>query len=224
MIRFNQVTKSFRIGASWSQVLSPIDLMIERGSFMSIMGPSGSGKTTLMNILGCLDRPTTGQYLLDNELIGTQSDSELAKIRNEKIGFVFQQFHLLPRLSAWKNVELPMIYAGVGKKERKERAFQALARVGLEDRLHYKPSSLSGGQKQRVAIARAIVNNPAIILADEPTGALDSKTSNSIMELLRELNVDGATIVIITHEKEVAEKTDRTVYVRDGKIQEAAAS
>ncbi|MBM7838496.1 putative ABC transport system ATP-binding protein [Alkalihalobacillus xiaoxiensis] len=224
MIELQQVTKSFQIGASWSQVLAPIDLTIDKGSLMSIMGPSGSGKSTLMNIIGCLDKPTTGQFLLDGVSIGSQSDRQLAKIRNEKIGFVFQQFHLLPRLSAWKNVELPLIYAGMNKRERQERAYSALKRVGLVDRLHYKPSSLSGGQKQRVAIARAIVNTPSIVLADEPTGALDSKTSESIMELLRELNVDGATIAIITHEHEIAAKTDRTVYVRDGKIQEETAS
>lgn len=224
MIELQQVTKSFQIGSAWSQVLSPIDLTIAKGSLMSIMGPSGSGKSTLMNIIGCLDKPTTGQFLLDGVSIETQTDRQLAKIRNEKIGFVFQQFHLLPRLSAWKNVELPLIYSGMSKRERQERAYLALKRVGLVDRLHYKPSSLSGGQKQRVAIARAIVNTPAIVLADEPTGALDSKTSESIMELLRELNVDGATIAIITHEHEIAAKTDRTVYVRDGKIQEETAS
>lgn len=224
MIVLKQVTKSFRVGQAWSQVLAPIDLTIEQESFMSIMGPSGSGKSTLMNIIGCLDKPTTGEYLLDGQMIGTLSEKELAKIRNEKIGFVFQQFHLLPRLSAWKNVELPMVYAGVKKSERKERAYEALKKVGLGDRATYKPASLSGGQKQRVAIARALVNNPSIILADEPTGALDSKTSASIMELLRGLNEEGVTISIITHETEIAEKTDRTVFVKDGKIQEATAS
>ncbi|GIN11677.1 putative ABC transporter ATP-binding protein YknY [Shouchella clausii] len=224
MIVLKQVTKSFRVGQAWSQVLAPIDLTIEQESFMSIMGPSGSGKSTLMNIIGCLDKPTTGEYLLDGQMIGTLSEKELAKIRNEKIGFVFQQFHLLPRLSAWKNVELPMVYAGIKKNERKERAYEALKKVGLGDRATYKPASLSGGQKQRVAIARALVNNPSIILADEPTGALDSKTSESIMELLRGLNEEGVTISIITHETEIAEKTDRTVFVKDGKIQEATAS
>ncbi|ALA54387.1 ABC transporter ATP-binding protein [Shouchella clausii] len=224
MIVLKQVTKSFRVGQAWSQVLAPIDLTIEQESFMSIMGPSGSGKSTLMNIIGCLDKPTTGEYLLDGQMIGTLSEKELAKIRNEKIGFVFQQFHLLPRLSAWKNVELPMVYAGIKKSERKERAYEALKKVGLGDRATYKPASLSGGQKQRVAIARALVNNPSIILADEPTGALDSKTSESIMELLRGLNEEGVTISIITHETEIAEKTDRTVFVKDGKIQEATAS
>ncbi|MCM3547465.1 peptide ABC transporter ATP-binding protein [Niallia circulans] len=224
MIVLKQVTKSFRVGQAWSQVLAPIDLTIEQESFMSIMGPSGSGKSTLMNIIGCLDKPTTGEYLLDGQMIGTLSEKELAKIRNEKIGFVFQQFHLLPRLSAWKNVELPMVYAGIKKSERKERAYEALKKVGLGDRATYKPASLSGGQKQRVAIARALVNSPSIILADEPTGALDSKTSESIMELLRGLNEEGVTISIITHETEIAEKTDRTVFVKDGKIQEATAS
>ncbi|UTR05258.1 ABC transporter ATP-binding protein [Alkalihalobacillus sp. LMS6] len=223
MITLNQVTKSFRLGPTWSQVLAPIELTIDKGSFMSIMGPSGSGKSTLMNILGCLDKPTTGQYSLDEEIIGMQTPKQLARIRNRKIGFVFQQFHLLPRQSAWKNVELPLIYSGMKKKERKQRAFAALEKVGLADRVHYKPSSLSGGQKQRVAIARAIVNNPSLILADEPTGALDTKTSESIIQLLRELNQAGATVVIITHETEVAAKTDRIVYVRDGKLQEAAS-
>ncbi|MFS0787454.1 ABC transporter ATP-binding protein [Shouchella sp. 1P09AA] len=223
MITLNQVSKSFRLGPTWSQVLAPIELTIERGSFMSIMGPSGSGKSTLMNILGCLDKPTTGQYLLDEEIISMQTPKQLARIRNQKIGFVFQQFHLLPRQSAWKNVELPLIYSGMKKKERKQRAFAALEKVGLADRVHYKPTSLSGGQKQRVAIARAIVNNPSLILADEPTGALDTKTSESIIQLLRELNQAGATVVIITHETEVAAKTDRIVYVRDGKLQEAAS-
>ncbi|MFB4210700.1 ABC transporter ATP-binding protein [Shouchella sp. JSM 1781072] len=223
MITLNQVTKSFRLGPTWSQVLAPIELTIEKGSFMSIMGPSGSGKSTLMNILGCLDKPTTGQYSLDEEIIGMQTPKQLARIRNRKIGFVFQQFHLLPRQSAWKNVELPLIYSGMKKKERKQRAFAALEKVGLADRVHYKPTSLSGGQKQRVAIARAIVNNPSLILADEPTGALDTKTSESIIQLLRELNQAGATVVIITHETEVAAKTDRIVYVRDGKLQEAAS-
>lgn len=223
MITLNQVTKSFRLGSTWSQVLAPIELTIEKGSFMSIMGPSGSGKSTLMNILGCLDKPTTGQYSLDEEIIGMQTPKQLARIRNQKIGFVFQQFHLLPRQSAWKNVELPLIYSGMKKKERKQRAFAALEKVGLADRVHYKPTSLSGGQKQRVAIARAIVNNPSLILADEPTGALDTKTSESIIQLLRELNQAGATVVIITHETEVAAKTDRIVYVRDGKLQEAAS-
>ncbi|AIC95250.1 MULTISPECIES: ABC transporter ATP-binding protein [Shouchella] len=223
MITLNQVTKSFRLGPSWSQVLSPIDLQIEKGSFMSIMGPSGSGKSTLMNILGCLDKPTTGQYVLDGEKIDRQTPRQLAQIRNKKIGFVFQQFHLLPRQSAWRNVELPLIYSGMKKKERKERAFAALAKVGLADRVHYKPTSLSGGQKQRVAIARAIVNSPSLILADEPTGALDTKTSEAIIRLLRELNQAGTTVVIITHENEVAAQTDRVVYVRDGKINDAAS-
>ncbi|SDC26080.1 ABC transporter ATP-binding protein [Shouchella lonarensis] len=224
MIELKRVTKSFKIGQTYSQVLSPLDLTIEEGSFMTIMGPSGSGKSTLMNIIGCLDKPTTGAYLLDGQNIGAMSERQLAKIRNEQIGFVFQQFHLLPKLSAWKNVELPLVYAGMDKRERYVRAHKALAKVGLLDWADYVPASLSGGQKQRVAIARALVNEPTIILADEPTGALDTKTSVTIMELLQSLNESGTTIAIITHEPEVAEWTNRTVFVRDGQIQEVPAS
>lgn len=188
-------------------------------NFFAIMGPSGSGKSTLMNIIGCLDKPTEGEYYLGGENVSHYNDKELARVRNQSIGFVFQQFHLLPRLTALKNVELPMIYAGIPKKERQARAEEALMKVGLADRMNHLPNALSGGQKQRVAIARAIVNTPKIILADEPTGALDSKTSKDIMEQFSELNNEGVTIIIVTHESEVAEYANRTIMVRDGMIQ-----
>jgi putative ABC transport system ATP-binding protein len=199
-------------------VLKGIDLHIKQGVFTAIMGPSGSGKSTLMNIVGCLDRPSSGDYYLNDHLVSQYDEKELAQVRNRSIGFVFQQFQLLPRLNALKNVELPMIYAGVKKKEREERAAEALHKVGLSDRLGHLPNELSGGQKQRVAIARAIVNDPDLILADEPTGALDSKTSVQIMELFMMLNQEGTTIILVTHESEVADYARRTVFVRDGMV------
>ncbi|AVM23627.1 ABC transporter ATP-binding protein [Bacillus pumilus] len=220
MIQLSNVTKSYEVAQETFDVLSEIDLIIKKGEYMSIMGPSGSGKSTLMNIIGCLDRPTTGQYHFQGRELSTAKDQELAVIRNQFIGFVFQQFHLLPRLNARRNVELPMIYAGVSQKERKERAEMALEKVGLADRMKHMPSELSGGQKQRVAIARAIVNKPKLILADEPTGALDSKTSFSIMEQFTKLNEEGTTIVLVTHEEEMAAYTNRTVVVRDGRLVE----
>jgi putative ABC transport system ATP-binding protein len=188
------------------------------------MGPSGSGKSTLMNIIGCLDRPTNGEYYLNDHLISQYSENELARVRNQSIGFVFQQFQLLPRLNALRNVELPMIYAGMKKKEREERATEALIKVGLQDRMDHLPNELSGGQKQRVAIARAIVNNPDLILADEPTGALDTKTSIQIMELFTMLNREGTTIILVTHESEVAQYAQRKVFVRDGLVMQDEAS
>ncbi|WP_281237192.1 ABC transporter ATP-binding protein [Bacillus safensis] len=220
MIQLSNVTKSYEVAHETFDVLSDMNLVIEKGEYMSIMGPSGSGKSTLMNIIGCLDRPTTGQYHFQGTELSAAKDQELAVIRNQSIGFVFQQFHLLPRLNARRNVELPMIYAGISQKERKERAESALEKVGLAERMKHMPSELSGGQKQRVAIARAIVNKPELILADEPTGALDSKTSMSIMEQFTQLNEEGTTIVLVTHEEEIAAYTNRTVVVRDGRLVE----
>jgi putative ABC transport system ATP-binding protein len=224
MISLKNITKEYMSGKEKIKVLDAIDFEVEEGDFVAIMGPSGSGKSTVMNIIGCLDRPTYGTYLLDGEDISKHSDVNLASIRNQYIGFVFQQFHLLPRLDALKNVELPMIYGGVSKRERKKRATEALFRVGLDDRMTHLPNSLSGGQKQRVAIARAIVNKPKLILADEPTGALDTKTSGAIMELFKELNEEGTTIIIVTHETEVAEFANKVIFVRDGKIVAPAES
>ncbi|AQS43760.1 ABC transporter ATP-binding protein [Bacillus velezensis] len=218
MIQLSKVKKSYQIGKETFDVLRSIDLTIEEGEYASIMGPSGSGKSTIMNIIGCLDRPTSGSYRLAGEDVSSCTEKELAAVRNKSIGFVFQQFQLLPRLNARKNVELPMIYAGIGKKEREERAEHALEKVGLADRMRHMPNELSGGQKQRVAIARAIVNEPKLILADEPTGALDTKTSISIMEQFTELNAEGVTVVLVTHEPEVADCTNRVIFVRDGMI------
>jgi putative ABC transport system ATP-binding protein len=218
MIELTAITKSYKVGVETLDVLKDINLTIYNGEFVAIMGPSGSGKSTLMNVIGCLDNPTSGTYLLSNEDISTYKDEELSKVRNLSIGFVFQQFQLLPRLTALKNVELPMIYAGLGKKEREERARLALEKVGLGDRMNHLPHELSGGQKQRVAIARSIVNEPKIILADEPTGALDSKTSVSIMEQFTELNKEDTTVILVTHEQEVANYAERIITVRDGTI------
>ncbi|MCQ9281664.1 MULTISPECIES: ABC transporter ATP-binding protein [Priestia] len=218
MIELVNIHKSYHLGKEEVPILKDINLKIYDGEFVAIMGPSGSGKSTLMNIIGCLDRASSGSYLLNEQEISTYSDEQLAKVRNIHIGFVFQQFQLLPRLSAVENVELPMVYAGVSRKERRARAEAALEKVGLSERMKHLPSELSGGQKQRVAIARSIVNNPTLILADEPTGALDTKTSADIMEQFSKLNADGTTVVVITHEPEVAEYTSRTVIVRDGKV------
>ena len=219
MIQLASIKKSYSLGNEDVLVLNGIDLKINRGEFISIMGPSGSGKSTLMNIIGFLDRPTEGTYFLNGKEVLQYKEHELAKIRNRAIGFVFQQFNLLPRLNALKNVELPMIYAGVKKKEREERAKEALEKVGLADRMQHLPNELSGGQKQRVAIARAIVNEPDLILADEPTGALDTKTSGQIMELFAMLNKeDGTTVIVVTHEEEVARYANRLILIRDGYI------
>ncbi|XQY93306.1 ABC transporter ATP-binding protein [Metabacillus sp. HB246100] len=218
MIELTDITKTYKVGNETLDVLKGIDLFIQNGEFVAIMGPSGSGKSTLMNVIGCLDQPSTGSYLLDSIDISTYEDEKLAKVRNLSIGFVFQQFQLLPRLTALKNVELPMIYAGTKKKEREEKAKLALEKVGLGDRIHHLPNELSGGQKQRVAIARSIVNEPKIILADEPTGALDSKTSVAIMDQFTKLNNEGTTIILVTHEYEVAEYANRIITVRDGSI------
>ncbi|MFS0654291.1 ABC transporter ATP-binding protein [Bacillus sp. 179-C3.3 HS] len=220
MIQLSNVTKSYEVAQETFHVLKEIDLVIAKGEYVSIMGPSGSGKSTLMNIIGCLDRATSGQFLFHGKDLSMAKDQELAAIRNQSIGFVFQQFHLLPRLNARKNVELPMIYSGISQKERKERAEHALEKVGLADRMNHMPNELSGGQKQRVAIARAIVNQPQLILADEPTGALDSKTSFSIMEQFTQLNEEGTTVILVTHEEEIAACTNRIVMVKDGHLVE----
>ncbi|MDH2454869.1 ABC transporter ATP-binding protein (plasmid) [Priestia megaterium] len=218
MIELVGISKSYFLGKDEVPILKDINLKIKGGEFLAIMGPSGSGKSTLMNIIGCLDQASSGSYLLNEEDISSYSDEQLARVRNLHIGFVFQQFQLLPRLTAAENVELPMVYAGVSRKERKKRAEEALKKVGLSERIKHLPNELSGGQKQRVAIARAIVNNPTIILADEPTGALDTKTSESIMEQFSNLNLEGTTIVIVTHEPEIANYASRKIIVRDGQI------
>jgi putative ABC transport system ATP-binding protein len=218
IIRVENLTKVYDTGAIQVKALSNVSLSIERKEYVAIMGASGSGKSTLMNILGCLDRLTDGKYILDNVDVSTLSDNELAVIRNKKIGFVFQAFNLLPRLSALGNVELPMVYAGLSKSDRRQKAKAALEKVGLGDRMHHRPNELSGGQKQRVAIARALVNDPAIILADEPTGNLDTKSSEEIMNIFEGLNNEGVTIVMVTHERDIAQHTKRAVVFRDGEI------
>lgn len=220
MITLNHIAKTYYQGKLAVPILHGISLTIQGGEFVSIMGPSGSGKSTLMNIIGCLDRPTEGEYMLNDVNILTADESKLALIRNEYIGFVFQHFNLLPRLSAVENVELPLVYGGVKKAERRKRALEALGKVGLADCVHHLPNELSGGQKQRVAIARAIANNPTFIMADEPTGALDTKSGEQVMDIFTKLNAEGTTIVMVTHEEEVAAYSSRRIVLRDGKITE----
>lgn len=218
VIELKDIMKTYQMGDSIVHALDHVNLEINAGEFTSIMGPSGSGKSTLMNVIGCLDRPTSGQYFLDGKEIGGYDDDELARTRNQKIGFVFQNFNLLPRLSALVNVALPLVYAGVPEGERLKRAKETLTAVGLGDRVDHRPNEMSGGQRQRVAIARALINNPAIIMADEPTGNLDSKSSYEIMDIFRELNDAGKTIVMVTHEPDIAERTKRIIHMVDGKI------
>lgn len=218
LIQFRQVTKIYGIGNTEVRALWQVDMTINQGEYCSIMGPSGSGKSTAMNMVGCLDQPSSGEYLFDGQDVAQLPDDELAHIRNRKIGFVFQQFHLLNHLTALENVEQPMMYSGVASRARKERAADALAQVGLSDRLNNRPNQLSGGQQQRVAIARAIVNQPLLILADEPTGALDTQTTQAVIDIFSKLNDSGITVVMVTHEPEVARLTNRIVWFRDGEV------
>ena len=218
MLKLKNIHKSYQQGSQEFPILKGIDLHVKEGDFLAIMGPSGSGKSTLMNIIGCLDKASAGSYHIEGTDVSDLSDNQLSDLRNQKIGFVFQNFNLMPKLTACQNVELPLTYMKVPKKERRERALEMLRLVGLEERSDFKPMELSGGQKQRVAIARALVTNPSFILGDEPTGALDTKTSVQIMELFKQFNEQGKTIVIITHEPEVAQLCKQTVVLRDGNI------
>lgn len=218
LIEIKNLTKKYQIEEIEVHALKGVDVQIRQNEYVAIMGPSGSGKSTLMNVIGCLDTPTTGNYFFRNVDVSSLDDNTLSEMRNKEIGFVFQNFNLLARMSSLHNVELPLMYAGVPKNERKERAIRALERVGLAERMQHKPSELSGGQRQRVAIARALVTNPGILLADEPTGALDSRTGEEIMELFDNLHSEGNTIILITHEQEIADYAHRTVFIKDGLV------
>jgi putative ABC transport system ATP-binding protein len=219
IIRLSKIQKNYYLGKEPVPVLKGIELSILRNEYVALMGPSGSGKSTLMNILGCLDSPTAGNYFLNGKDVSRMGDDELAKVRNAEIGFVFQQFNLMPRLTAWENVAMPLIYAGVSKNDRHERAHAMLKQVGLAERSHHKPNELSGGQCQRVAIARALINTPSIILADEPTGNLDSKTSVEIMDLFSSIQAAGNTVILVTHEEEIAMHAKRVVRIKDGLVE-----
>ncbi len=220
IIRTEGLVKDYILGSETVHAVRGVDLEIHRGEFVAVMGPSGSGKSTFMNMIGCLDTPTAGSYWLNGQLVSRFTDDELARVRNHEIGFVFQTFNLLPRATARHNVELPLIYAGVGSKERRRRAAEKLALMGLGDRMEHKPPEMSGGQRQRVAVARALVNEPALLLADEPTGNLDSVTSQEIMQQLTDLNKAGQTIVLVTHEHDIAEYAMRQVHLKDGKVEQ----
>lgn len=220
MIQMKNITKTYQMGTQQVHALRGVDLQVKKGEFVAIMGPSGSGKSTLMNVIGCLDAPTSGTYILDDVDVSQMNDNQQARVRNKRIGFVFQQFNLLPRTTALKQVALPLMYAGVSRSERMTRAKEALSRVGLAERMDHKPDELSGGQQQRVAIARALAPSPSIILADEPTGALDTATGEEILGIFKQLNEQGITIVVITHDPEVAAQAKRTIWIRDGVIQE----
>ena len=219
IIDIKAITRDFQLGNETVNVLKGIDLLINKGEYVALMGPSGSGKSTLMNILGCLDTPTSGSYILNGKQVSEMHDDELAEIRNKEIGFVFQTFNLMPRTTALDNVALPMVYAGFSKDERNKRATEVLTQVGLADRMDHKPNQLSGGQRQRVAVGRALVNKPSIILADEPTGNLDSKTSVEIMKLFGEIHANGNTVILVTHEEDIAAHAHRIIRLRDGIIE-----
>ncbi len=219
LINIENISKVYKVGTEEVHAIRDISVKIEKNEYVAIMGPSGSGKSTLMNMIGCLDSPTSGLYELNDQNVSQMSDNQLARVRNKEIGFVFQTFNLLPRSDALHNVELPLIYAGVSRHERRERAKEALIKVGLGDRIHHKPNELSGGQRQRVAVARALVTNPSIILADEPTGNLDSKTGDEIMILFNEIHQQGNTIILVTHEEYIAEHAKRIVRIKDGLVE-----
>lgn len=219
LLKIRNIKRDFTLGSQTLHVLKGIDLTIKKGEYVAFMGPSGSGKSTFMNILGCLDTPTSGSYVLNGKDVSSLSDNQLAEIRNKEIGFVFQTFNLMPRSTALENVALPMVYAGKGKEERTQRAKEVLEQVGLSDRLDHKPNELSGGQRQRVAVGRALVNHPSIILADEPTGNLDSKTSVEIMNLFDQIHSKGNTVILVTHEEDIAQHAHRVIRLRDGQIE-----